>query len=282
MFHNSNLLDLKLIFMLSLTNRIVKSFLIIITTLFSAAPSRPEQLNVVITDKNSVTVEWSKPKSDGGSRLRRYIIWRRVEMTDNWVKVTTVEHFITKTVIDKLEFEKNFFFAVSAENDVGESDKAVTREPVRLAKPSGRCSVPWNESKLFFFFGGGHFVKIHKLILIMLYVKYCGNIFICGGQCPWVAKYTVYKMFSFIFVLSRSPDFFVEVFIKCNNLNLVQMCLMPQRAHWLYPTSTRPQPPSPGSQAPPMEDPPSPAMLLRSERAGKPHFPSWRRFPLTN
>lgn len=176
--------------MLSLTNRIVKSFLIIITTLFSAAPSRPEQLNVVITDKNSVTVEWSKPKSDGGSRLRRYIIWRRVEMTDNWVKVTTVEHFITKTVIDKLEFEKKFFFAVSAENDVGESDKAVTREPVRLAKPSGRCSVLWNESKLFFFFGGGHFVKIHKLILIMLYVKYCGNIFICGGQCPWVAKYT--------------------------------------------------------------------------------------------
>lgn len=164
MFHNSNLLDLKLIFMLSLTNRIVKSFLIIITTLFSAAPSRPEQLNVVITDKNSVTVEWSKPKSDGGSRLRRYIIWRRVEMTDNWVKVTTVEHFITKTVIDKLEFEKNFFFAVSAENDVGESDKAVTREPVRLAKPSGRCSVLWNESKLFFFFGGGHFVKIQKLI----------------------------------------------------------------------------------------------------------------------
>lgn len=124
------------------------------------------------------------------SRLRRYIIWRRVEMTDNWVKVTTVEHFITKTVIDKLEFEKNFFFAVSADNDVGESDKAVTREPVRLAKPSGRCSVLWNESKLFFFFEGGHFVKIHKLILIMLYVKYCGNIFICGGQCPWVAKYT--------------------------------------------------------------------------------------------
>lgn len=94
--------------------------------------------------------------------------------------------------------------------------------------------------------------------------------------------YTVYKMFSFVFVLSRSPDLFVEVFIKCNNLNLVQMCLLPQRAHWLYPTSTRPQPPSPGSQAPPMEDPPSPAMLLRSERAGKPHFPSWRRFPLTN
>lgn len=156
--------------------------------MFLAAPSRPEQLNVVITDKNSVTVEWSKPKSDGGSRLRRYIIWRRVEMTDNWMKVTTVEHFITKTVIDKLEFEKNFFFAVSAENDVGESDKAVTREPVRLAKPSGMYTVLWNDAKLFFFYGGGHFVKIHKTILIMIYVEFCRNILISGGQCPYVAK----------------------------------------------------------------------------------------------
>lgn len=102
-----------------------------------AAPSRPEKLSVSVTDKTSVTLEWSKPKSDGGSRLRRYIIWRRVEMTDNWVKVTSVEHYTTKTVVEKLEYEKNFFFAVSAENDVGESDKAVTTEPVRLPKPSG-------------------------------------------------------------------------------------------------------------------------------------------------
>lgn len=102
-----------------------------------AAPSRPENLSVRVTDKTSVTLEWSKPKSDGGSRLRRYIIWRRVEMTDNWVKVTSLEHYTTKTVVEKLEYEKNFFFAVSAENDVGESDKAVTTEPVRLPKPSG-------------------------------------------------------------------------------------------------------------------------------------------------
>lgn len=62
-------------------------------------------------------------------------------MTEKWVKVTTVEHYTTKTVVDKLEFEKNYLFAVSAENDIGESDKAETREPIRLAKPSGMVQI---------------------------------------------------------------------------------------------------------------------------------------------
>jgi titin len=108
---------------------------------FPAAPSRPERITATITDKDSVTLEWGKPKSDGGSRLRRYVIWRRVEMTEKWVKVTTVEHYTTKTVVDKLEFEKNYLFAVSAENDIGESDKTQTMEPVRLTKPSGRVTI---------------------------------------------------------------------------------------------------------------------------------------------
>ena len=58
-------------------------------------------------------------------------------MTEKWVKVTTVEQFTTKTVIEKLEFDKNYFFAVSAENDVGESEKAETSQPTRLGKPTG-------------------------------------------------------------------------------------------------------------------------------------------------
>lgn len=81
-----------------------------------------------------------KPDSDGGSRIRRYFIWKRVEMTSEWTKVTTVEQFNTKTVIEKLEFEKSFFFAVSAENDVGESEKAETSKPTKLGKPTGNLT----------------------------------------------------------------------------------------------------------------------------------------------
>ena len=87
-----------------------------------------------------MTLEWSKPSSDGGSRIRRYIIYKRIEMTDKWVKVTTVEQITTKTVIEKLEVAKNYFFAVSAENDVGESEKAETTKPTKIEKPSGKLS----------------------------------------------------------------------------------------------------------------------------------------------
>ena len=103
----------------------------------TAVPSQPERVRVTLIEKNSVTVEWSKPDSDGGSRIRRYIIYKRIEMTEKWVKVTTVEQFTTKTVIEKLEVEKNYFFAVSAENDVGESEKAETSQPTKLGKPTG-------------------------------------------------------------------------------------------------------------------------------------------------
>ena len=87
-----------------------------------------------------MTLEWSKPSSDGGSRIRHFIIYKRIEMTEKWVKVTTVEQFTTKTVIEKLEVEKNYFFAVSAENDVGESEKAETTKPTKIEKPSGKLS----------------------------------------------------------------------------------------------------------------------------------------------
>ena len=118
----------------------VHIFLIQISTrLFSitAAPSKPEKVKVTKTDKDTATLEWSKPSSDGGSRIRRYIIYKRIEMTDKWVKVTTVEQFLTQTNVDKLKYEKNYFFAVSAENDIGESDKGETTQPMKLEKPSG-------------------------------------------------------------------------------------------------------------------------------------------------
>lgn len=102
-----------------------------------AASSKPEKVKVTKTDKDNVTLEWSKPSSDGGSRIRRYIIYKRIEMTEKWIKVTTVEQFLTQTIVDKLEFEKNYFFAVSAENDIGESDKGETSQPTKLEKPSG-------------------------------------------------------------------------------------------------------------------------------------------------
>lgn len=111
----------------------------ILLLIITASPSKPEKVKVTNTEKDTVTLEWSKPAADGGARIRRYIIYKRIEMTEKWVKVTTVEQFITQTIIEKLEFEKNYFFAVSAENDIGEGDKGETTQPTKLEKPSGEA-----------------------------------------------------------------------------------------------------------------------------------------------
>ncbi|KAK3083483.1 hypothetical protein FSP39_023775 [Pinctada imbricata] len=112
------------------------------------APSKPENVRVTKTTKDSVTLDWRSPSSDGGSRLRSYTIWQREEMTDKWVKVSTVESYKTSYTVEKVEFGKSLFFAISAENDVGSSDKAEIKEPVKLEKPKEVPSIPEGPIKI--------------------------------------------------------------------------------------------------------------------------------------
>ena len=85
--------------------------------------------------KDSLALEWSPPQSDGGSKVRRYIVEKMVKGSDKWEKVDTVESYKTQYTVSDLEFEKEYFFAVSAENDVGVSEKQKTAKPVKLDKP---------------------------------------------------------------------------------------------------------------------------------------------------
>lgn len=82
-----------------------------------------EKVSVIKIEKDLVIIEWIKLVLDGGFRICKYIIYKRIEMIDKWIKVILVEQFIIKVVIEKLEFEKNYFFVVFVENDIGESDK---------------------------------------------------------------------------------------------------------------------------------------------------------------
>ena len=100
-------------------------------------PSPPQNVKVTKVIKNSVNLEWSPPVSDGGSKIRRYQIWKRVEMTDDWVKVTNIEQYKTNYTISDLEFDVTFMFGVTAENDVGVSERCDIETSVKMEKPSG-------------------------------------------------------------------------------------------------------------------------------------------------
>lgn len=80
-------------------------------------------------------MEWTPPEHDGGSRINRYIVEKSLKGTDKWEKVATVESFRTQHSVSDLEREKDYLFAVSAENDMGLSEKLKTAKPVRLEKP---------------------------------------------------------------------------------------------------------------------------------------------------
>ena len=105
---------------------------------FLGAPSPPQNVKVTKVVKNSVNLEWSPPVSDGGSKIRRYQIWKRVEMSDDWVKVASVETYKTNYTMSDLDFDVTYIFGVTAENDVGVSDRCDVETSIKIEKPSGK------------------------------------------------------------------------------------------------------------------------------------------------
>lgn len=60
---------------------------IIICYLLKAAPSAPQSVHVRNMGKDNLTVEWSAPESDGGSRIKKYIVEKSKKESDTWEKV---------------------------------------------------------------------------------------------------------------------------------------------------------------------------------------------------
>lgn len=58
-------------------------------------------------------------------------------MTEEWVKVTKLEQYKTSYVITDLEYEVTYVFGVTAENDVGVSERCDTDTSTKIQKPLG-------------------------------------------------------------------------------------------------------------------------------------------------
>ncbi|GFS00827.1 titin [Elysia marginata] len=107
-----------------------------------AAPSAPQSVHIRNIGKDNLTVEWSAPDSDGGSRIKKYIVEQSGAGSDKWTKVSTVDSYKTYQAVGDLEQEVDWLFAVSAVNEVGQSERAVTSKPVKLDKPIESPSPP--------------------------------------------------------------------------------------------------------------------------------------------
>ena len=107
---------------------------------FSAVPDKPTNLKVTDIGKDFVSVEWSEPKFDGGSKLTSYVLLIREDGTDKWVQVKSITAFDTEFTYRKLSDSKKYFFAVAAENKIGRGEQAETKEASKPKKPASETT----------------------------------------------------------------------------------------------------------------------------------------------
>ena len=90
--------------------------------------------------KDGVTLNWSAPKKDGGAPIKGY----KIEVSNDgktWRDLETVNKMNTDFNVRKLEPGQDYYFRVSAENDVGFGE-ASTSEVFKLEKKIGLyCTI---------------------------------------------------------------------------------------------------------------------------------------------
>uniref|UniRef100_A0A8C1WCI3 Titin n=1 Tax=Cyprinus carpio TaxID=7962 RepID=A0A8C1WCI3_CYPCA len=83
--------------------------------------------------KNSVSLAWTKPKHDGGSRVTGYVIEAQKKGTDQWAHVTTVKTL--DFTVKNLNENEEYIFRIMAVNSSGRSLPRVSK-PVVIKEQS--------------------------------------------------------------------------------------------------------------------------------------------------
>lgn len=138
-----------------------KSTTFVKTTLFSfsAVPQAPSNFDVNKKTENSVTLTWSRPKNDGGSKVTAYQVEMRRPNSDMWDLANDYPIKGTELTINNLQPGKGYEFRVKAKNAAGWGDYATLDQSVTLKPDNGknikkmiRLSCNENLTQLFFVF----------------------------------------------------------------------------------------------------------------------------------
>ena len=91
--------------------------------------------------KDSATLSWDTPKSDGGSPVTHYIVEKR-QGSDEFVQALSVDGSTCSVTIDGLTPDCNYEFRVFAQNEAGSSESpAEMKAPVTTVKAIGKSCV---------------------------------------------------------------------------------------------------------------------------------------------
>lgn len=99
-------------------------------------PGKPENLRADEFAGDALTLYWQPPKDDGGAEVTNYVVEKKEAKSPTWTKVSS---YVTVPFVRvrNLTLGHDYEFRVIAENQYGQSEPAVTTEPIKARHPFG-------------------------------------------------------------------------------------------------------------------------------------------------
>lgn len=108
---------------------------------FSESPSPPGK-PVLIDGSEIVTIQWEKPKYDGGSPIIGYLVEHRRTGSPHWVRATPLLVPYPELSLSGLEPGWRYQFRIIAENAVGKSEPSELSEPLAVTLQRNAVTAP--------------------------------------------------------------------------------------------------------------------------------------------
>jgi len=95
----------------------------------------PRNLTVAEVTDTSVSLRWSRPESDGGKPITRYVVEKRDPAKSTYIPVGTTSESTCEFRVIRLVAGNEYVLRVSAENEVGMGDPAELSQGITAKSP---------------------------------------------------------------------------------------------------------------------------------------------------
>jgi len=100
-------------------------------------PTAPRELRAADRNKDSITLAWKSPESDGGSPVLSYVVERREGTRATWSKIGDASSESLRYRATRLTEGTEYQFRVAAENTIGLGPFVTLDEAVKASLPFG-------------------------------------------------------------------------------------------------------------------------------------------------
>lgn len=108
-----------------------------------STPDQPSRLRVIDTDKDSVRLSWDKPRSDGGDRIKGYIVEMKPKGSSRWMPVNEKSPCKgTNYQVENLEKNSEYEFRVRAKNSAGAGEPSNSTGTVEIQPKATKAPPP--------------------------------------------------------------------------------------------------------------------------------------------